>query len=190
MGVILDKLAVIGIAVVMVLGGLCSCKRYATDYYIENGKTEYDVYDGWNVTRREDNGQVYLDVWHSGSDKTPEEKCWFRVYDSAPDAMKAFGAMKESYENYCGLQEEGANWFTGEEPGVCDATIEAMVYLQGNMIIIVELNIWGEGFWAEDDDGEWVLTGGGSTDNSYLKDYVLEKASELEDLVMEDILGY
>ena len=190
MSAIIERLAVIGIAVVMVFGGLTSCKRYASDYNLETGDSAYDVYNGWNVHKREENGQVYLDVWHSGSNKTPEEKCWFRVYDSVPDAMKAFGAMKESYENYCGLQEEGVNWFMGEEPGVCDATIDAMVYLQGNMIITVELNIYGEGCWAEDENGEWVLTGGGSTDNSYLKDYVLENASELEDLVMEDILGY
>lgn len=190
MGAILEKLAVIGLTVVMLLGGLTSCKQYATDYDLETGDAEYDVYDGWSVCKRDHNGQVYLDVWHGGSHKTAEEKCWFKVYDSAPEATKAFNAEKASYQNYCGLDEEGLNWFIGETPGVCDATIDSMVYLQNNVIIIVELNIWGEGYWAEDENGEWVLTGGGSTDNSYLKDYVLENASELEELVMEDVLGY
>ncbi|MBQ2605602.1 MAG: hypothetical protein II585_01950, partial [Clostridiales bacterium] len=78
----------------------------------------------------------------------------------------------------------------GDEPDVCDATIEAMVYLQGNMIIIAELNLYGEGNWMEDENGEYVLVEGGSIDNSYLKDYVLENASEMEELVMEDVLGY
>ena len=98
--------------------------------------------------------------------------------------------MKEKYEDFRGLTEEGMNWFIGDEPDVCDATIEAMVYLQGNMIIIAELNLYGEGNWMEDENGEYVLVAGGSIDNSYLKDYVLENASEMEELVMEDVLGY
>ena len=178
MSAILEKVAVIGVTLAMVFGGLCSCTRYATDYDLETNDAEYGVYE------------VYLDVWNSSSYKTSEEQCWFRVYDSALEAMKAYNAMKEKYEDFCGLTEEGMNWFIGDEPDVCDATIEAMVYLQGNMIIIAELNLYGEGNWMEDENGEYVLVAGGSIDNSYLKDYVLENASEMEKLVMEDVLGY
>ena len=190
MSAILEKLAVIGVTLAMVFGGLCSCTRYATDYDLETNDSVYGVYEKWNVRKRDMNGQVYLDVWNSSSYKTSEEQCWFRVYDSALEATKAYNAMKEKYEDFRGLTEEGMNWFIGDEPDVCDATIEAMVYLQGNMIIIAELNLYGEGNWIEDENGEYVLVEGGSIDNSYLKDYVLENASEMEKLVMEDVLGY
>lgn len=190
MSAILEKVAVIGVTLAMVFGGLCSCTRYATDYDLETNDAEYGVYDKWNVCKRDMNGQVYLDVWNSGSYKTSEEECWFRVYDSALEATKAYNAMKEKYEDFRGLTEEGMNWFIGDEPDVCDATIEAMVYLQNNMIIIAELEVWGEGAWEEDDNGEWIQAEGGYTDNTGLKDYILENASEMEELVMEDILGY
>ncbi|MEE3472300.1 MAG: hypothetical protein VZR24_16735, partial [Butyrivibrio hungatei] len=97
MSAILEKVAVIGVTLAMVFGGLCSCTRYATDYDLETNDAEYGVYDKWNVCKRDMNGQVYLDVWNSGSYKTSEEECWFRVYDSALEATKAYNAMKEKY---------------------------------------------------------------------------------------------
>ncbi len=190
MSTILEKLAVIGVTLAMVFGGLISCTRYATEYDLETNDAEYGVYDKWNVCKREMDGQVYLDVWYSGSYKTSEEKCWFRVYDSDMEASKAYNAMKESYEDFCGLTDEGINWFIGQTPNVCDATIDSMVYLRNNIIIIAELEVWGESAWEEDDNGEWIQAEGGYTDNTGLKDYIPENASEMEEFVMEDILGY
>ncbi len=190
MTAILEKLIAATISFVMTIGGLFTFTRFATDYDLEPGESCYGVYDGWNVHKYDESGVIYLDLWHSSTDEDYAEECNFRVYDSNSDAAKAFEAIKESYQNYCGLTDEGGNWFSGETPYVYDATIFSIVYLEDNVIISAELECIGEGPYWTDEEDDYCREGGGSSNHYYLKDYILGNSSELRTMVIEDILGY
>ena len=166
-------------------------KKYVSEYDLDYGETAYKVYKNWNVRKyKTNNGSKYLDVWYSGEKSTAREHLRFRVYDSSSQAKKAFKYMYESYENYRGIDEEGENWFAGWEPGVCDASIYDMIYIEDNVIIMAELEIVSEWPVSIDDDTEItpepVRSG---FDRSTLKDYVIKHSEDLKDFVLDKVLA-
>ena len=168
--------------------------KYATEYDLEAGKTEYGVHNAWNVRKLENDGEVVLDIWDSGHRETEIEYLDFRVYDSAADARKAYKMTLKYYKNYSDSDVvEGRNWFTGWEPGVCDAAIYEMVYLQDNVIIMTELNIvscWTDDYWYDDETTETSAPTTTCFDRSTLQGYILENSKEIRDYVIHDILDY
>ena len=99
--------------------------------------------------------------------------------------------MYESYQDYCGDLEEGKNWFAGWEPGVCDASIYNMVYLEDNVLIMAELEIvseWPEPWPDEDEPDITPEPVSAGYDRSILKDYVIEHAEDLKDFVLNKVL--
>lgn len=169
-------------------------KKYVSEYDLDYGETAYKVYTKWNVRKyKPNNGSKYLDVWYSGEKSTAREHLRFRVFDSSSQAKRAFKNMYESYEDYRGIDEEGDNWFAGWEPGVCDASIYSMVYIEDNVLIMAELEIIGE--WpvivSDEDDTvitpEPVRTG---FDSGTLKAYVIDNSEDLKNFVLNRVLGF
>ena len=166
-------------------------KKYVSEYDLDYGETAYKVYTKWNVRKyKPNNGSKYLDVWYSGEKSTAREHLRFRVFDSSSQAKRAFKNMYESYDDYRGVDEEGENWFAGWEPGVCDASIYNMVYIEDNVLIMAELEIVSEWPVSIDDDTEItpepVRSG---FDRSTLKDYVIKNSDDLKDFVLDKVLA-
>ena len=166
-------------------------KKYVSEYDLDYGETAYKVYTKWNVRKyKPNNGSKYLDVWYSGEKSTAREHLRFRVFDSSSQAKRAFKNMYESYEDYRGVDEEGENWFAGWEPGVCDASIYNMVYIEDNVLIMAELEFVSEWVVYPDDDTEItpkpVRSG---FDRSTLKDYVIKHSEDLKDFVLDKVLA-
>ena len=165
-------------------------KKYVSEYDLDYGETAYKVYKNWNVRKYKPNsGSKYLDVWYSGEKSTAREYLRFRVYDSSSQAQKAFKNLYESYENYRGVDEEGENWFAGWEPGVCDASIYDMVYIEDNVLIMAELDIISEWPVSIDDEPEDTPEPVGTGfDRSTLKDYIFKHSEDLKDFVLNRVL--
>lgn len=166
-------------------------KKYVSEYDLDYGETAYKVYTKWNVRKyKPNNGSKYLDVWYSGEKSTAREHLRFRVFDSSSQAKRAFKNMYESYEDYRGIDEEGDNWFAGWEPGVCDASIYNMVYIEDNVLIMAELEVISEWPVGLDDDVEITSAPRQSGfDRSTLKDYVIKNSDDLKDFVLDKVLA-
>ena len=166
-------------------------KKYVSEYDLDYGETAYKVYTKWNVRKyKPNNGSKYLDVWYSGEKSTARDHLRFRVFDSSSQAKRAFKNMYESYEDYRGIDEEDDNWFAGWEPGVCDASIYSMVYIEDNVLIMAELEVISEWPVGLDDDVE--ITSAPRQpgfDRSTLKDYVLKHSDDLKDFVLDKVLA-
>ncbi len=167
--------------------------KYATEYDIETDKTEYGVYKSWNVKKLEDDNGAVLSIWNSGHKETEIDYLSFNVYDNAADAGKAYKRMLEYYKAYSDSEvEEGFNWFTGWEPGVCDAAIYEMVCLQDNIIVYAELEVvscWADDYW-EDETYETTEPSETYFDRSTLRDYILGNSKDIREYVLHDILDY
>ena len=167
--------------------------KYATKYDLELNKADYGVYEKWSVSKREQDDKIYLDVWNGGQKDEPVQYLSFRVYDSASDARKAYKNILISYKDYDDDIVLGDNWFTGWEPGVCDAFIYEMVYLQDNVIIFADLDIesaWAYDDWDDEDTTDYTGPTQSYFDRSTLKDYILDNSEDICDFVMHDILDY
>ena len=169
--------------------------KYATEYDLELNKTKHKDDMPWSIRKYEDDNQIYLSIWNGSHKEEALDYLSFRVYDSASDAKKAYKEILEYYKSYSDSDVvEGFNWFTGWEPGVCDAFIYEMVYLQDNVIIYADLDIvsaWADDYWYDDD--ETIETSVPTTtafDRMSLKDYILDNSRNIQDYVIHDILDY
>ena len=169
--------------------------KYATEYDVEQDRTTRKDGKPWSIRKYEDGPQVYLSIWNGSHKEEALDYLSFRVYDSASDAKKAYKKTLEYYKSYSDSDVvEGFNWFTGWEPGVCDAFIYEMVYLQDNVIIYADLDIvsaWADDYWYDDD--ETIETSVPTTtafDRMSLKDYILDNSRNIQDYVIHDILDY
>ena len=69
----------------------------------------------------------------------------FYIFDSASDSKTAY---RETAKWFSDIEEEGTDYRKGWLGGVCDAEVEEYVYITGNMIIIVEMQVVS--CWADD----------------------------------------
>lgn len=145
--------------------------NYVTDYNLKVNEAKYDVYGIWTIRKRRDRDKgTYLEIYtNQKSEKITEYS--FEVYDTDEEARAAYeewykaSKHKDSYG-----ENEEPNWFKGEMPYVSDATIQALFYVEGNVIIIAELSCYNE--WN-----------GKSYDYTYREKYVLDYASEMKDYI-------
>ena len=148
--------------------------------------------EDWSIWERDNKGVKYLQIQNSGfhGRQTEMDYLLFWVYDSEAEAKKAYkNFYKESKEYDCGNWQEGDNWFISDEPGVCDASIVWMNYLEGNIIISAELSIRGCMTVPEDYTTETTEPTAPVFDRSTLKDYILNNVPEIVRFVNEDLLG-
>lgn len=157
--------------------------KYATDYTIEPQK-DVELSEGWRVRK----GETALFLWNEKkeSEKDEKEQLEFRVYDSEDIAKERY---KELYNSSPSIIKEGDNWYVGEEPGVCDASITLIVCREDNVIIT------GEVLWV----GEWGSLNEVRSENATeykdpykkeLEEYVIKNSGNLRKYVIKDLLGY
>lgn len=161
-----------------------------TDVTTTAGKVSED----WSVWERDEKGVEFLQISNSGRHgrQTPMDYLLFRVYNTERDAKNAYKALYKEFKKFDKGRcwEEGENWFISDEPGVCDASITSMLYLEGNVIIWAELDIRGCGETAPKE----TQTTSATTirpvfDRSTLKDYILNNVPEIISFINDDILG-
>lgn len=145
--------------------------------------------EDWSVWERDNKGVKFLQIQNSGfhGRQTEMDYLLFWVYDSEAEAKKAYKNFYKEYD--CGNWQEGDNWFISDEPGVCDASIVWMNYLEGNIIISAELSIRGCMTVPEDYTTETTEPTAPVFDRSTLKDYILNNVPEIVRFVNEDLLG-
>lgn len=159
--------------------------KYASEYDLEVGKRKHSVLGVWTIRKAEHDGVICLDVYHPGTKDHERDYMDYLVFDSASDARKDFDKFHDKLEDY--IQEEGDNWFTAWMPDVCDATIKSMFYLEDNMIISTDIEIYSE--WTSAVDlPETTETTAPVFDRSLLKDYIFGNAPELRTYVLKTIL--
>lgn len=136
--------------------------------YIERG--------GWTIIKRQDKTKgTYLEIYTNQQNGDISEYS-YEVYNTAEQARAAYAEWYRATKTERYIDGEDEDWFKGEMPYVDDATIHAMFYVEGNVVIIAELSVYSE--WD-----------GSRHDYSYREKYLLDHASELRnsviDLVME-----
>ena len=170
-------------------------KKYATDYPIEVRDYAKDVYEGWDVWKRQEQNLIFLQITNRNYDKAEQiDRLLFWVFDSPEEAKNYYDSLykrSKEYDRDC-YWEEGDSWFISQEPDVCDAGIVWMNYQTGNIIIMAELYSWSE--WAVYDDGTGTVNEPeGTTEKEFdeynLKSYIIENAPEIRSFVLEKILG-
>ena len=168
-------------------------KKYASDYHLDLKEREYKVLDKWTVSKENYDGTTYLYIYNPGSkdDAKSIDYLTFRVYDSSSKARKKFDKYYEECKNYSGIMEEGVNWFIAWEPGVCDASIKQLVFIEDSVIIYAELKVISEwGIAYDEPTAETAETTKPVFDRTTLKDYVLNHSEKIRDYVIYDILDY
>ena len=177
-------------------GGLpdVNYNRYATGYPLKAGETEKGVLNKWAIEKSDYQGTVSLRIWHSSKRNDALDYMTFHVYDSSSEAKKAYGNIYDEFSEY--KSEEGDNWFCYWEPGVCDAEVERMYYIEDNVIITAEIGVIS--CWSGDylDDGATPTTATTTSDDPYvtnrrlLKNYIIENAADIHEYLLHDVLGY
>ena len=143
-----------------------------TDYNLEVNEAKFGVNGIWTIRKRRDRDKgTYLEInTNHKSGNTTEYS--FEVYDTEEEARAAYeewykaSKHKDSYG-----ENEEPDWFKGEMPYVSDATIDALFYVEGNVIIIAELSVYNE--WN-----------GNRYDYHYREKYVLDNASDMKDYII------
>ncbi len=131
---------------------------------------------GWRIIKRQDKDKgTYLEIYTNQQSENKVTEYRYEVYDTDEQARAAYEEWYRATKTERYVDGEGANWFNGEMPYVDDATIHAMFYVEGNVVIIAELSCYSE--WD-----------GSSHDYSYREKYLLDHASEIRDYVMDMVM--
>ena len=181
------------IALVMTTGSLAACRQekkdYATGYPIEVKKHDRNVLDKWDIWKRQEKGVTFLQISCRGEKEEPMDDLLFWVYDTPEEAKYAYDNYYESTKKYTSGKywQEDKNWFIGEEPGVCDATVIWMVCLEDNVIITGDIDVWSA--WSENvSDGVQTDPPADDPGDSELKEYVIKNSSKIKEYVINKIL--
>ena len=145
---------------------------YVTNYPFEINEINYIERGGWTITKRQFNTKgTFLEISTNKQNGGISEYS-YEVYDTEEQARAAYEEWYRATKSEHYVSEEGSNWFKGEMPYVSDATIHAMFYVEGNVVIIAELSCYSE--WN-----------GNSHDYSYREKYLVEHAPEIKDAVLD-----
>ena len=130
---------------------------------------------GWTMIKRQDKTKgTYLEIYTNQQNGNISEYS-YEVYDTAEQARAAYEEWYRTTKAERYVDSEDADWFKGEMPYVDDATIHAMFYVEGNVVIIAELSVYSE--WD-----------GSRHDYSYREKYLLDHASEIREAVMDMVM--
>ena len=136
----------------------------------------------WDIRKMKEQHGSYLLIMHNGEATEMRDQPVFRVFKSASEAKKKYDSFYEECKCNTPTWEEGDNWFVSKKPGVCDAFVIRMNYLNGNVIISADLDIRNVcGYAVTNTATEQAF------DNYPLKDYVIENADELKRFVLKEM---
>ena len=164
-------------------------RRFATDYPLEIKEQKSDFLDDWSIWKRQEDGVTFLQIDNTGfhGRETEIEFLSFRVYDSAEDAKDAFDGYYNSSKEFDNgrFWEEGDSWFISEKPGVMDASIVWMNYIEDNVIISTHLGMVSA---LSKEDYADTSSGSGKSDAANRKNYILDNSSSIRDYVIGVIM--
>lgn len=108
-------------------------------------------------------GQKCDNVYCTYIGNDPADRPDYYIFKNEAAADKAFEYMRENWLGST-LTDEGDDYIQGWEMGVCDASIELLIFKNGNMIVTGEIQI----------TSDWVGPDGNvsSVSHSKVKDYI------------------
>ena len=185
--VIATFIAVFGTAVLVSLNIKQAMKTtdYASAYDLNVGESRRGVLDKWYIEKHEEGDVVYLAISNRSQKEELVDYLSFVVYDTPEDAKNMYDNLYIEYEQYAGDKDD--NWFTFWVPGVCDAEIIRMYYLEENIIISADIEVLSA--WAE--PIEQVGTPSPESkqfDRETRKNYIIDNASSLRAYIHHDVL--
>ena len=185
--VIVTFIAVFGTAVLVSLNIKQAMKTtdYASAYDLNVGESRRGVLDKWYIEKHEEGDVVYLAISNRSQKEELVDYLSFVVYDTPEDAKNMYDNLYIEYEQYAGDKDD--NWFTFWVPGVCDAEIIRMYYLEENIIISADIEVLSA--WAE--PIEQVGTPSPESkqfDRETRKNYIIDNASSLRAYIHHDVL--
>ena len=171
--------------------------KYASRYDLPIGGDGYTEGRKWHVYKKDEHGVIYLYVYHAGAKTTETDYMQYMIFNSAKDAGKIFENRYKQYNEE--ILNEGENWFRYNVPGVCDAYIESMYYLEGNVIICADVSVtstWAS-YYDEDYDTSPSTTetfdttdpAGGHYDLNNLAPYIFANAPSIREFILEEVCG-
>jgi len=195
--------AVLGIAVVIAIPAFLAFQnrdysgrftlqkeiRYASEYDLKPGETKGGVLNRWGIKKTDDDGTVSLFISNKMKRTDELDYMAFDIFDSTPEAREEYDNLYARFSEY--KSDEGSNWFCYWEPGVCDALVERIYLVEGNVLISAEVNCIS--CWAEErypEDGVTFETNPYVNDNHTLKNYIIDNASDIREYLLHDVLGY
>lgn len=168
--------------------------KYASDYHLMID-TKAHVMNRWVIQKNKDHGDESLEIWNPSRKNDELDYMEFFVYDDAEDAREAYDRLYEMHKEYNYGWEDHDNYFISGIPGVCDAEIIEMFYLEENIIIVTEVAVidcWAT--WIDETEPTVTETfdttdpAGGAYDRSLLENYIVEHADDIREYVLEEIL--
>lgn len=185
--VIATFIAVFGTAVLISMNIKQAMKTtdYASAYDLNVGESRRGVLDKWYIEKHKDNGVVYLTISNRSKKEELVDYLSFVVYDTPEDAKNMYDNLYIEYEQYAGDKDD--NWFTFWVPGVCDAEIIRMYYLEENIIISADIEVLSA--WAAPIDQVGTPSEGSDDyDRETRKNYIIDNASSLRAYIHHDVL--
>ena len=158
---------------------------FASGYDLNVGESRRGVLDKWRIDKHESSGMVSLMISNRSKKIEPIDYLTFMVYDTPDEARKMYNNLLGEFSQYA--NDQGDDWFTFWEPGVCDAEITAMYYLEENIIISADIEVIST--WAEERvDQVNQPAKENYFDRSTLKDYIIDNADDLRIYILHDVL--
>jgi len=146
-----------------------------SQYNLETGKWERDSTGKWNIYKNDRLGPTYLQLRTYAKDEL-KDRLSFYVFDNDAEARQAFHNMADTMYSISVNEEDR---IVGYDGGVCDAEIESLRFLDGNVIMYAQLGVYSA--WAvnasdyappktDDEIMGYVLE-----HHEYLRDYANQK---------------
>lgn len=159
--------------------GTVSVSKYnnpVSRYDLEIGYWERDNAGKWSVRKDDYLGPEFLYLYSHAKEEKRDQVAYY-IFDNDALAKKAFRYMPE---NMYGISANEEDYIVGYDEGVCDAEIESLRYLDGNVIIYAQLGVYSA--WGCDTDDYAPPM----RDNE-IKDYVLKNHEYLRDYANQTI---
>lgn len=118
--------------------------RPVSSLELEMGRSLHD--DDWRVYKNENFGPDCL-LLSSRNDSDMKDRLMFYIFDDDSKAAEAFANMPGSMYN---ISVDEDDHIIGYDEGVCDASIQSLRYVEGNVIIYAELACYSG--WSEGSD--------------------------------------
>ena len=145
-------------------------------YDMEVGMTDKDSTGKWRIYKNDWLGPEYLQLRTYQKDEKRDQVSYY-IFDNDALAKEAFRNMPETMY---GISVNEEDYLVGYDGGVCDAEIESLRYLDGNVIIYAELGVYSA--WSCDSpDYAPPLV------DTEIMDYVLENHEYLRDYANQTI---
>ena len=145
-------------------------------YDMEVGMMDKDSTGKWRIYKNDWYGPEYLQLRTHDDDEKRDQVTYY-IFDNDAIAQKAFENMPG---NMYGISVNEENYVVGYDEGVCDAEIESLRYLDGNVIIYAELGVYGT--WGCDTD-DYVPP----VRDTEIMDYILKNHEYLRDYANQTI---